>query len=339
MRSASTPPRMPPTAEADSVTVDSAPVAPVPTEKVAPIARQRQREDDQVERVQHVARERGTEGAAPLDAERGEPALAAHLPSPRRGPARGDGAHVLRRTQASSPARARRFTGRWDSACSRSLLCLRRAVAGCGGDEAASTRRSGPPRSASPTRVAPEDREWILAAVDKVRPEARQLIDDVDGMVTIRTFSEPGGGAVGLMREASPGSYEVSFNLAYLDGERKLDRDSTVVHELGHVIDSALVAARAARPARGRAAAQRRLLHRGHAATAPRPRSASPTRSPSGRCAARSPSAGAGYARRHARVARGLGRAAGDPGDRGRGRLAVDLALVARRRRRAARRA
>ena len=38
MRSASTPPRMPPTAEADSVTVDSAPVAPVPTEKVAPIA-------------------------------------------------------------------------------------------------------------------------------------------------------------------------------------------------------------------------------------------------------------------------------------------------------------
>ena len=38
IRSASTPPRMPPTAEADSVTVDSAPVAPVPTPKVAPIA-------------------------------------------------------------------------------------------------------------------------------------------------------------------------------------------------------------------------------------------------------------------------------------------------------------
>ena len=44
------------------------------------------------------------------------------------------------------------------------------------------------------------------------------------------------------MREASPGNYEVSFNLAYLDGERKLDRDSTVAHELGHVIDVALVA-------------------------------------------------------------------------------------------------
>jgi hypothetical protein len=38
IRSASTPPRMPPTAEAVSVTVESAPVAPLPTEKVAPIA-------------------------------------------------------------------------------------------------------------------------------------------------------------------------------------------------------------------------------------------------------------------------------------------------------------
>ena len=38
IRSASSPPRMPPIAEADSVTVDSAPVAPVPTLKVAPIA-------------------------------------------------------------------------------------------------------------------------------------------------------------------------------------------------------------------------------------------------------------------------------------------------------------
>ena len=36
--SASTPPRMPPTAEADSVTVESAPVAPVPTPNVVPIA-------------------------------------------------------------------------------------------------------------------------------------------------------------------------------------------------------------------------------------------------------------------------------------------------------------
>jgi hypothetical protein len=120
------------------------------------------------------------------------------------------------------------------------VFCLF-VLAGCGGDEgidpaakAATFRFAG--------NVTPEDREWILAAVDKVRPEARQLIDDVDGMTVLSTFSEPRAGVVGLMREASPGNYEVSFNLAYLNGERKLDRDSTVAHELGHVIDVALVA-------------------------------------------------------------------------------------------------
>ena len=89
--------------------------------------------------------------------------------------------------------------------------------------------------------VAPRDREWILAAIDNVRPEARQLIDDVDGMVTIGTFSEPGGKTVGLAEETGAHSYRVTFNLAYLDGKRKGDRDSTVAHELGHVIDFSLV--------------------------------------------------------------------------------------------------
>jgi hypothetical protein len=120
------------------------------------------------------------------------------------------------------------------------VFCLV-ALAGCGGDDGID-----PAVKAATFRfadsVAPDDREWILAAVDKVRPEARQLIDDVDGMTVLSTYSDPGGPAVGLMREASAGNYEVSFNLAYLDGERKLDRDSTVAHELGHVIDAALVA-------------------------------------------------------------------------------------------------
>ena len=122
------------------------------------------------------------------------------------------------------------------------LLLALVTVAGCGGEEAAidPAVRSATFRFAE--TVTPEDREWILAAVDKVRPEARLLIDDVDGMTVLSTYSDPGGGAVGLMREASPGNYEVTFNLAYLNGERKLDRDSTVAHELGHVIDAALVA-------------------------------------------------------------------------------------------------
>ena len=74
--------------------------------------------------------------------------------------------------------------------------------------------------------VTPRDRKWILAAIDKVRPEARQLIDDVDGMITIGTFVEPGGDAVGLAQEVAPNAYRVTFNLAYLDGDRKADRDS-----------------------------------------------------------------------------------------------------------------
>jgi hypothetical protein len=120
--------------------------------------------------------------------------------------------------------------------------CAAVALSGCGADASAldSDVRAATLRFAD--AVAPHDREWILEAIGKVRPEARQLIDDIDGMTTVTTFNEPDGVAVGLMRESAPGRYEVSFNLAYLDGERKLDRDSTVAHELGHVIDVALVA-------------------------------------------------------------------------------------------------
>jgi hypothetical protein len=89
--------------------------------------------------------------------------------------------------------------------------------------------------------VAPKDREWILAAVDKVRPEARQLIDDVDGMVTIGTYDEPRGGAAGTTQQVGEQQFQVRFNVGYLDGERKSDRDVTVAHELGHVVDFALM--------------------------------------------------------------------------------------------------
>jgi hypothetical protein len=114
-------------------------------------------------------------------------------------------------------------------------------LTGCGGD----ALRVDPSVRAATFRfadtVTPSDREWILGAVDKARPEARQLIDDVDGMVTIATFSDPDGRAVGVMQPVAEDEYQVSFNVAYLDGERQLDRDATVVHELGHVVDHALV--------------------------------------------------------------------------------------------------
>ena len=121
------------------------------------------------------------------------------------------------------------------------LVLLAFAFTGCGGDEpsvSAEVRAAG-------LRFAPEvtdkDRQWILTAIDQARPEARQLIDDVDGMVTISTWQDRNDNAVGLMTALEPGVYSVRFNLAYLNADRKIDRDSTVLHELGHVVDHALV--------------------------------------------------------------------------------------------------
>jgi hypothetical protein len=114
-------------------------------------------------------------------------------------------------------------------------------LAGCGHNEQSIDPQVKDASFTFDASVTPQDQEWILAAVAKARPEARQLIDDVDGMVTISTYSEPDGAAVGTAQQLARGRFQVRFNLAYLDGERKLDRDSTVVHELGHVIDFALM--------------------------------------------------------------------------------------------------
>jgi hypothetical protein len=119
--------------------------------------------------------------------------------------------------------------------------CAAVAFAGCGQDENAIDAQVRAATFSFDPSVTPDDRQWILEAVDKARPEARQLIDDVDGMVTISMFSDASGGAVGTAQEVAPGRFAVRFNRAYLDGERKSDRDVTVVHELGHVVDFALM--------------------------------------------------------------------------------------------------
>lgn len=86
--------------------------------------------------------------------------------------------------------------------------------------------------------VAPADRQWVQAAVAGVRPEAKTLIDAVDGLVTISTPSMPGAPWVGL---AEPGSDDIQLNLAYLDGRAKQYRTIAVVHELGHIVDFELI--------------------------------------------------------------------------------------------------
>jgi hypothetical protein len=95
--------------------------------------------------------------------------------------------------------------------------------------------------------VAPDDRAWILAAIASARPEAQRLIAEVDGLVEIDTSlnrpgaTTPGGEhAIGLMQLGSDGA-RVSLDVTRLDGDRAIDRNVVVLHELGHVIDALLV--------------------------------------------------------------------------------------------------
>ncbi|MET0973252.1 MAG: hypothetical protein ABWY95_07520 [Thermoleophilaceae bacterium] len=103
---------------------------------------------------------------------------------------------------------------------------------------------TGPARAAGvrfAAGVAPADRDWILAAIARARPEAARLIAEVDGLVTIGTFAR-GGETLGITRGGSHG-FTVDLDVARLDNDRMIDRTTVVLHELGHVIDFALVPA------------------------------------------------------------------------------------------------
>jgi hypothetical protein len=86
--------------------------------------------------------------------------------------------------------------------------------------------------------VSATDRAWVLAAIAAARPEAQRLIGEVDGMVTIDTA---GSGAMMGLTQPQPTGFRVWLNVSRLNGTRRIDRDTTVLHELGHVIDFALI--------------------------------------------------------------------------------------------------
>jgi hypothetical protein len=87
--------------------------------------------------------------------------------------------------------------------------------------------------------VSAADQAWILAAAATARPEAQRLIGEVDGLVEVRTDLSRGD-AIGLT--AFDGhNLSISFDLARLNGDRAIDRNMVVLHELGHVIDFVLV--------------------------------------------------------------------------------------------------
>jgi hypothetical protein len=114
-------------------------------------------------------------------------------------------------------------------------LHKRQAVAADGpvsADQRAATLRFAP-------GVTPQDRAWILAAVGSARPEARRLIDEIDGLVEIRTDLRHDQ-AIG-MAEMHGDSATISLDAQLLNGERAVDRGAAVLHELGHVIDFVLL--------------------------------------------------------------------------------------------------
>jgi hypothetical protein len=86
--------------------------------------------------------------------------------------------------------------------------------------------------------VRPGDRAWILNAIATARPEAQQLIAEVDGLVEVRTDLS-GSDAIGLA-QGGPEGLSINFDSAMLNGERAIDRNVVVLHELGHIVDFVL---------------------------------------------------------------------------------------------------
>lgn len=88
--------------------------------------------------------------------------------------------------------------------------------------------------------VAAADQQAVLAAVAGAQPEARRMLDAVDGLVTVRVG--PAGPTASGVTQTTPTGYDVLLDLGTVSralGVRGIDR--LVLHELGHVVRFALV--------------------------------------------------------------------------------------------------
>ena len=157
----------------------------------------------------------------------------------------------------------------------------------------ASPRRSATRRPASRAGVPEADRAWIEAAIASARPEAQRLIAEVDGLVEYQVHRgrparrHPLGDRAGR-RELR----DLLRHRARSTAAARQDRDgrrcctSTGTRSTSRSSREELNdRARGGHPAHRRL---RRLRRRARRARAPSRPSASPTRSPSGRCAAAS---------------------------------------------------
>ena len=83
----------------------------------------------------------------------------------------------------------------------------------------------------------------MLASIAAARPEAQRLIAEIDGLVEFRTHA---GDPLGVTRSSigiDSAAFVIDVDVASLNGRRAQDRDITMLHELGHAIDLALVPA------------------------------------------------------------------------------------------------
>ena len=87
--------------------------------------------------------------------------------------------------------------------------------------------------------VLPADRAWILAAIAAARPEAQQLIAEVDGFVEFRT--DLSSGQAIALASMKGDQATINLDIRALNGDRIIDRNVAVLHELGHIIDFLLV--------------------------------------------------------------------------------------------------
>lgn len=89
--------------------------------------------------------------------------------------------------------------------------------------------------------ITPQDRQVIEAAIAGARPEAQRLIAMVDGLTAMSVGSLSAAAGVTM---PVPGGYQVILDLgpvAQQLGQRGISR--LVLHELGHVIDAAILPA------------------------------------------------------------------------------------------------
>jgi hypothetical protein len=86
----------------------------------------------------------------------------------------------------------------------------------------------------------PSNRRVFLAAVAAARPEAQRLLALVDGLVTVH-FADPPGTPIGLTR-FDGADYDVTIDLSDVIARYGIrEANAIVLHELGHVVDIALV--------------------------------------------------------------------------------------------------